>query len=99
MDYQNHPPRSKDIIAGLARHKVASNLRLEYQKTRPVYDMWEGLDRFMKTVEINGLFVTDFKEFQHATMERNDRLDDLMSNRMTKAEFKAKITKTKEKLN
>ena len=61
--------------------------------------MWEGLDRFLKTVELNGLMAVDFKEFQHSTMLRHERQDEEMSGKMTTAEFYLKIKETKDELN
>jgi NAD+--asparagine ADP-ribosyltransferase len=61
--------------------------------------MWEALDRFLKTAELNGLMVTDFKEFQHSTLERHMRQDEEMHSKMTKAEFFLKIKEVKDKLN
>lgn len=61
--------------------------------------MWEALDRFLKTVELNGLMASDFKEFQHSTIERHMRQDEEMHGKMTKAEFFLKIKEVKDKMN
>ena len=61
--------------------------------------MWEALDRFMKTLELNGIMATEFREFQHSTLERHERQDEEMHGKMTKAEFFLKIKEVKDKLN
>ena len=48
-------PRNLTIVEGLQKHQaVTSNISFTEQQKKPVTNMWEGLDRFSKTYELNG---------------------------------------------
>ena len=44
---------------------VPRDLELHQQNEHAVSYMWEGLERFMKTVEVAGRVGVETKEFQH----------------------------------
>jgi hypothetical protein len=50
----SQPPRSAVITAALERKGISPNMVLAEQNKLNVSNMWEGLDRYLKTQEISG---------------------------------------------
>jgi hypothetical protein len=47
----------------------------------------EGAEKFLKTNEMIGKYLLDFKEFSHSTESHLNRIDADVSARVTKAEY------------
>ena len=62
-----HPPRSAKIIETLSKHKVSLTAQLKHQLEYPVTNIWEGMERFMKAIDVIGKSLVDLKEFQHSS--------------------------------
>ena len=58
-----HPPRAAKIIETLSKHKVSLTAQLRHQLEYPVSNIWEGMERFMKAVDVIGKSLIDLKEF------------------------------------
>lgn len=58
----------------------------------------EGAEKFLKTTEIIGKYLQDFKEFTHYTDGHISRLDADLATKVTKAEFQAKSREKSKKL-
>ena len=63
LGYNTHPPRNAKVIEGLTKHKVPHNMPLSTQQEDPVKDMFEGMERFLKSVELIGKNCVESKEF------------------------------------
>ena len=66
MQFEKHPPRDRKVIDILNEHKVSLTSRLDDQVEQPVTNMWEGMERFMKAVDIVGRSCVSLKEFSHS---------------------------------
>ena len=60
--------------------------------------MWEGADRFLKTMEVGGIYCQELKAFQHHEQERNERIDEAIASKVESIEFKHELKKLKEKM-
>ena len=49
--------------------------------------MWEGMERFLKAVELIGRCCTEAKEFQHSTEGTLQRMQEEINQRMLKVDF------------
>ena len=47
----------------LSSNKVSLTSKLEQQLDKPVDNMWEGMERFMKAVDVFGRSMVELKEF------------------------------------
>ena len=74
-------------MEGLSNHKIPLTKTLVVQQERPVKDMWEGLERFLKIVEVQGKVCVDAKEFQHVTEGQLIRMEKDVNNRMLRSEY------------
>ena len=74
MQMEKHPPRDRKVIDILNEHKVSITSRLEDQVELPVTNMWEGMERFMKAVDVVGRSCVSLKEFQHSAEIQFDNL-------------------------
>ncbi len=63
MKLPQHPPRSTKVCEILSQHKVSLTAKLENQLEMPVTNMWEGMERFMKAVDVIGRTCVELKEF------------------------------------
>lgn len=63
MGLHQHPPRAANICKKLIKHEVSLTARLENQLEYPVTNMWEGMERFMKAVDVVGRTCVELKEF------------------------------------
>jgi len=50
----------------LSKHKVSLTAHLDKQLEQPVTNMWEGMERFMKTVDVIGRSCVELTEFKHS---------------------------------
>jgi len=50
----SHPPRNPVVMETLSKHKVSLTAQLRHQQEHPVSNMWEGMERFMKAVDMIG---------------------------------------------
>ena len=62
---QKHPKRHPKLDNLMGELGVPKDLELSQQHDCSVQFMWEGLERFMKTVEVAGRVGVETKEFQH----------------------------------
>ena len=63
LKLQQHPPRNEKVMQLLSKHKVSLTAQMKHQLDQPVTNMWEGMERFMKAVDVVGRACVELKEF------------------------------------
>ena len=63
LHLSQHPPREPRIMELLSHHKVSLTAQLKHQQGLPVTNMWEGMERFMKSVDVISRTLIEVKEF------------------------------------
>ena len=63
MNLSQHPPRQPKVCETLSNHKVSLTAQLRHQLEMPVTNMWEGMERFMKAVDVIGRSCTELLLF------------------------------------
>lgn len=87
LGMQMHPPRNQKVIEALDVHNVPFNLAFAAQTDCPIVNSWEGLDRFIKIIEVLGKVAVEAKEFQHSTEIQMKAMDENIKLRMLRSEF------------
>ena len=86
----NHVPRAPKVSELLGRHNVAGFVGLTDQQAAPVRNMWEGLERFLKVVEVTGRICIDSKQFQSAAETQLAAVEEKLESKLSKAEYAEK---------
>ena len=60
--------------------------------------MYEGMERFLKIVELIGKGCVESKEFQHATETQFARLEDMIKKNVLKVDFESQMDQLKDEL-
>ena len=60
--------------------------------------MWEGMERFMKAIDIIGKINIELKEFQHSAEITFEKQKDEINSRVMRSEFEAGLNSLKEYL-
>ena len=63
LGFSSHPPRNSKVIESLTKHKIQINQPLTNQLDQPVTDMFEGMERFLKIIELLGKSSIEAKDF------------------------------------
>ena len=75
----SHPPREAQVTKILNEKKVPENKPYSEQNGAIVTNMWEGMERFMKSVDFIGRSNVELKQFQHLAeaqfSDHNDRIE------------------------
>ena len=60
--------------------------------------MWEGMERFMKAIDIIGKINVELKEFQHSAEFTFEKQKDEITSRVMRSEFESGLNSLKEYL-
>jgi hypothetical protein len=62
-------------------------VKLQDQQSKPVSNMWEGVERFLKIVEVTGRMCVEGKKFQHATESQLLSIEATLEKKLSKKEY------------
>ena len=91
MALNQHPPRGIRVCEILSDQKVSLTSRLENQLVQPVTNMWEGMERFMKAVDVVGRTCVELKEFQHSSEIQFDHVNSKLNDCVYKTEHEISL--------
>ena len=95
MNYVGHVERSEKVIEGLKKHGVKGDLCYDLQDHKPVKNMWEGLDRFIKTVELTGDYCMQLEDYHTKSKKTFDRAFKEIKTKVEKEAFNDTIKELK----
>ena len=98
LGFSSHPPRTAKVIETLTKHKVQLNSQLHAQQDQPVTEMFEGMERFLKIVELLGKSSVEAKEFQQSAEARFERIEEAIRKNVLKVDFESQMHNLKSEL-
>ena len=98
MHLQQHPPRNAKVMEILSNNKVSLTSKLEQQVEKPVDNMWEGMERFMKAVDVFGRSMVELKEFQHSSEITTENMKKQIDLRVPTYEHESALYNLQQKL-
>ena len=85
-DDQNHVPRTAKVVEELSKHNIDVTTKLSEQQQLPVKNCWEGVERFLKIVEVTGKVCTDLQGFQKSAETQLEEMSDKLTHTVSKTE-------------
>lgn len=75
------------MVELLGSHKVSTTAKLGDQREQPVVNVWEGVERFLKVVEVTGKVCLDAKDFQQIAEGQLNTLEEGLARTVTREDF------------
>ena len=75
----------------MIKNKVTANVPLRQQQDKPVTHIWEGMERFMKAVDIIGLTNVELKEFQNKAEMQFEEHGAEIDSKVNKIDYNAEM--------